>query len=197
MSRVEVMSGEEKLQRLLDKDEIATALHRWASAVGRRDWKRVRSVFHDDAMDTHGTLNGGVDEFVEWQRRHHDGIEQSVHFLGSVQVEFSGADTALAETYVTCYQRFERRARQARIDILGSDVADHEKPILVTIVARYIDRFERRNDAWKIATRLVAVEWIKVEDAPWTIPFQPNWAAAKRDETDPIYRIRQEMGLAV
>ena len=187
---------EARLQRLFDKDEIATALQRWAAAVGRCDWEKVRALFHDDAIDAHGTFDGGIDEFVEWQKRHHEGIEQSVHFLSPVDVEFADADRALAETYVTVYQRFDRTARQPRIDVLGPEMADHEKPMQAIMVGRYIDRFERRDGAWKIASRLVAFEWFKIEDAPWKAHSQPNWTQAWRDRGDPIYRIREEMGLA-
>jgi hypothetical protein len=185
----------DKLQRLIDKDEIATALQRWSNALGRCDWDRVRELFHDDAIDTHGTFDGEIDAFVAWQKQHHDGIEQSVHFLSPVDVEFADADTALVQTYVTVYQRFGVNARQPRLDVLGPDREHHAKPMQGIMVGRYIDRFERRDGAWKVASRLVAFEWLRVDDAPWDIPFQAHWTAAKRDRSDPIYEIRKQMGL--
>ena len=75
-------SFQKKLQRLIDKSEISEQLCRWSRGVGRRDWDLVRTVFHADARDDHGTLNGSLDEYIEWQKRHHSGIDQSVHFHG-------------------------------------------------------------------------------------------------------------------
>jgi len=186
---------EQRLRRLLDKDEIETVLHRWATAVGRCDWERVRCAFHDNALDLHGTFDGNIDEFVDWQQRHHDGIEQSVHFLGPIDVEFAGPDLALVETYVTVYQRFSKDAAQPRIDVLGSAESLSGKPLMAEMVGRYIDQFERHAGAWKIATRQVVFEWLKIDDADVEIPRQDGWTLAKRDRTDVIYEIRDRLGL--
>lgn len=187
---------EERLRRLLDKDEIATTIHRWATAVGRCDWERVRLAFHDGALDAHGTFDGGIDHFVEWQKRHHDGIEQSVHFIGPVDVEFASVDLALAETYVTVYQRLTKDAVQPRTDLLGIEMADYAKPLMALLVGRYIDRFERRDGQWKIANRQAVFEWTKIDDAPWNVIKQNGWVMARRDKSDEIYRLRAELGFS-
>lgn len=188
-------STEERLQRLLDKEDINNALQKWAHGVARRDWEQVRSVFDDGATDAHGTFDGGIDQFVEWQKRHHEHMEQSVHFIGNAQVEFAGPDLALSQAYVIAFHRYGKEGREARTDIFGPQAADHAKPMQSLLVGRYIDRFERRNGEWKIAKRVTVFEWAKLEDAPWDVPFQPNWTPAARDRGDAIYAMRKEMGL--
>lgn len=182
------------IQRLLDKAEIEGAVHRWASGVGRKDWPRTRSVFHDEATDDHGTFDGGIDGFVEWQERHHQGIDQSAHVIGPVIVEFAGADLALSEAYVVAFQRWAGDG-QAQSDMLEGLDFDRSTPKLVQIVGRYIDRFERRDGVWKISKRITVFDWIKIDEAPSEIPFQPNWIAGQRDKTDALYKMRAEMGL--
>jgi hypothetical protein len=54
---------------------------------------------------------------------------------------------------------------------------------------RYVDRFERRNDSWKIAARVCAFDWTV------TVPFDPargfrletGWTVGARDRTDITY----------
>jgi hypothetical protein len=189
------MTRDERIQQLLDKADIEAVLYKWGSGVARREWEEVRSVFHDDAMDAHGTFDGGIDQFVEWQKRHHEHIELSVHFIGSVQVQFAKPDLALSQAYVIAFHRYGKDAGHARQDIFGAHTAEHAKPMQSILVGRYIDRFERRGGPWKIAKRVTVYEWARLEDAPWEIPFQANWTRAKRDKTDPIYAMRKEVGI--
>jgi hypothetical protein len=189
------MTRDEKIQQLLDKAEIEAVLYRWGTNVGRRDWPKVRSAFHDEATDAHGVFDGGIDGFTQWQMEHHEGIEQSVHFIGSIQVQFVGPDLALVESCCICFQRFGKEAVHARTAMLGAHTADHAKPVLATMSGRYIDRFERRNAEWRIAKRVTTVDWARFDDAPWLIPFQDNWHGGKRDGSDPIYAMRREMGI--
>jgi hypothetical protein len=189
------MTGEEKLQRLIDKDDIQERLQDWARAVARKDWDAVRHAFHDEATDAHGTFEGGITQFVEWQIEHHVGIEQSVHFIGAPRIEFADPTAALSETYVIAFHRYGVDARSARRDIFGPGTEHENQPKTSIIAGRYIDRFEKRREEWRIAKRVTVFEWIKLENAPWTIPFQPNWTPAKRDGSDPIYDMRREMGL--
>jgi hypothetical protein len=122
-------------------------------------------------------------------------VVQSVHFVGGVQIEFAGPDLALSEAHVIAFHRYGKDATQARLDIFGPQAEDQVKPLLSQIVGRYIDRFERRDGMWKIAKRVTAFEWIRLEDAPWQIPFQPGWQSAQRDRSDPIYAMRRELNL--
>ena len=190
------MNIDERLQRLLDKDEIEGVLQKWAHSVGRKDWDKVREVFFEDATDAHsGRYEGGVEGFFAWQKRHHVGVEQSVHFIGSGQIEFATPELALSQSYVIAFHRYGLEARQARIDIFGPEQADRVKPMHSNIVGRYIDRFEKRKGEWRIAKRVSVIEWVRFEEAPWDLPFQPGWTAAKRGRDDASYAMRREMGL--
>ena len=52
---------DDKLQRLIDKDEIRDLISRYARGVDRADWDLVRDTYHPDATDDHGDYKG------EWE----------------------------------------------------------------------------------------------------------------------------------
>jgi hypothetical protein len=57
---------------------------------------------------------------------------------------------------------------------------------VVTVWLRYVDRYERRDDVWKIARRKVVVEWLRRDTAGMWDDL-PEEARGRRDRRDPIY----------
>jgi hypothetical protein len=188
-----MMDREAKLRRLIDKSEITEQLYRWSRGTARRDWKLVRSVFHRDATDNHGTLDGSLDEFVEWQKRHHSGITQSVHLIGNVLIEFTDDDHALSECCSVAFHHYHKEAVNSRADIVGRDAAAKMGEMTSLIVGRLIDRFTRVGGVWRIAHRQAVFETARVEEGSRNL--LPHWLAAQRDESDPLYAARAAMSL--
>jgi hypothetical protein len=56
----------------------------------------------------------------------------------------------------------------------------------VTTWLRYVDRFERRTDGWRIAERHVVVEWVRKDTAGGWEEL-PADARGRRDRTDLAY----------
>ena len=44
-----------KMQALIDRNEILDVLHRYSRGMDRQDRELARSVYHDDAIDVHGS----------------------------------------------------------------------------------------------------------------------------------------------
>ena len=61
----------EALRRLADKEAIRDCVHRFARGVDRHDESILRSVFHGDALDNHGDVVLGRDEFAAWANEWH------------------------------------------------------------------------------------------------------------------------------
>ena len=137
------------LQRLLDKDAIHESLCRYARGVDRGDWDQVRSTYHPDAFDEHGDYKGGIDGLIEWLDKRFAGVDNSMHLLGNCLIEFAGPDLALVETYFVS-RRFMPAAGHA-----GAGPTD---ALAREAWGRYVDRFERREGAWKVAHRTVVLE---------------------------------------
>ena len=135
------------LETLLAHHEITQVIYRYARGIDRLDFDLVRSCYHPDAYDDHGTMKGDVDTFIEGCRRFLPRFEATQHFMGNLLIEVDG-DRARAETYTVAYHRKKNPDGTGKDDVWG---------------IRYVDRFERRDDVWKIAHRVVAQEWRRVD----------------------------------
>jgi hypothetical protein len=57
------------LQTLLDKQALHELALTYYRACDRRDFALVRALYHDDAIDDHGSMfSGTADEYVAWLR---------------------------------------------------------------------------------------------------------------------------------
>lgn len=185
------MELERELRRLLDKRKIEEQLYNWSRGTARKDWALVRSIFDDNAQDDHGTLDASLDDFIAWQKKHHSGISHSVHFIGMVSVDFADDDHALSESYVTAYHHYT--SEDSRADIVGPEAAAKMGEMNSLIVGRYLDKFKRFGDTWKITYRQAVFETAQTWEGGRNL--LPQWVGSQRDETDPLYKLRAEMGL--
>ena len=54
------------LDDLIDREQIRDVIYRYARGVDRRDYELVRSCYHPNATDDHGSYKGDVDGFITW-----------------------------------------------------------------------------------------------------------------------------------
>lgn len=181
--------------RLQDRHEITECLFRYVRGVDRRNWELVRSAYHPDAYDDHGNYKGGIDGFIESLVKRHATIEQSMHVVGNVVIEFADDDTALLEAYFITHQRLSPSAGDARLAYLrGASIAP-DQAVETEVVGRYVDRMTRRDGIWRIAHRTVVFEVFRGQPAPAGGGLRDNWVVASRDGDDAIERARREVGL--
>ena len=95
-----------------------------------------------------------------------------MHFNTNVLVEFQAKDRAFVETYVLVLQRF----------------ADKR----VTASARYLDKFERRNGAWRVAHRTLVFGDMVPEPMAAPQKFPPEFTVQKHGMDDPLYTLRKK-----
>lgn len=171
---------DQRLARLLDRQEIERVIHRYCRGIDRRDLALVRSCYHDDATDRHGSFFGSADEYVAWV----DGLlgryRFTTHGLHQIQVEFgSDPDLAAAESYGVSVHR-------------GDPAKPHQN---LATGFRYLDRFERRRGEWKIASRVALGEWsLRLPaQAWWEIP--ESHLSSRRDARDPLYALLEGVGV--
>lgn len=181
--------------RLQDRLEIQDCLLRYTRGVDRCDWDLVRSAYHADAHDDHGNYKGGVDGFIQSLVRRHATIEQSMHVLGNVTIEFDSADGALVESYFITYQRLSPAAGDARLAYLRGGTIGTDVAVETEVIGRYVDRLSRRDGAWRIAHRQVVFEVFRGQPAPAGGGLLANWVVSRRDGNDPVEVKRRELGL--
>lgn len=140
-------------QRLADRAEIQDCLARYATAVDRGEWDAVRATYHPDAVDQHGEYRGGIDGLIAWLDQRFAGVDNSMHFLGNCLIEFAAPDFAFVETYFASRRlRPPTEAEAARAGLAPEDRMCREA------WGRYLDHFERRDGAWRVARREVVLE---------------------------------------
>lgn len=131
----------QRLQHLSDRQEIYDCLVRYCRGVDRLDSELILSAYHPDAIDDHGLFVGSPQEFADFFIAFHRENQHSTnHIISNHYVELEG-DTAHCETYWT-YAGMNKNGVQ--LTVMGG---------------RYIDRMERRNGRWAIASRICLTDW--------------------------------------
>jgi hypothetical protein len=150
-----IMSEPIDYELLFLKDEAAIRrlVLNVARGLDRCDWALLRSCFHDDATDDHGIFKGDIDTFCDWVKDEIAKYAHTQHSISNILVETNG-DAARSESYFLAYH-----------------AAPAEEGITNVIAAgRYLDKFERRNGAWKIIHRHAVYDW------NWIAPATDAWA---------------------
>src|SRR3954449_8108734 len=159
------------LEELEARTAIEDCLKRFARAVDRQDWKAARESYHDDAFDDHGFFKGPPDAFLAHIAKLHEVQDHSMHFNTNVLIEFQARERAFVETYVLVLQRFKDRR--------------------VTASARYLDRFEKRNGAWRVAHRTLVFGDMASEPMHEPVRFPPEFTEQKHSMEDALYSLRR------
>ena len=161
------------LATLVARQCIADVIYQYARGIDRMDWTLVRDCYHPDAYDDHGAFAGTVDEFIEAAQAFLPRWTATQHFMGNMLIEVDG-QVARAETYAVAYHRREDAAGNGKDDIMG---------------IRYVDRFEQRDGEWRIAHRVVATEWRRVDPVSGARGRGEIGVWGSRDEKDVLHWI--------
>ncbi|HJP67352.1 MAG TPA: nuclear transport factor 2 family protein, partial [Sphingomicrobium sp.] len=159
-------------EELYNKFKIQEQLHRWSRGADRNDTDVMNSVFHPDANINYKYRTGTVGEFIPWVFEFHLTLVATAHILFNLLIRLDG-ENAYSEVGVDCRIRYEGE----------SGLTDFSS------LARYLDRWERRNGVWKIIDR------VSVLDSYGTLPVQQapeiaHWAdltLGSRSKDDPSY----------
>ncbi|MFT3821950.1 MAG: nuclear transport factor 2 family protein [Rubrivivax sp.] len=131
------------VQALLDREAIRDCLYRYCRGIDRCDEEALRSAYWPDATDRHGAYQGSAQGFIDGALEKLKGSRvRMVHRITNLLIELRG-DEALVESYFDAIQ--EEHDAQGR-------------PMETSLSGRYLDRFERRNDGWRILARTVVYD---------------------------------------
>lgn len=135
------------MQALLDQIALRDLVMRYCRGCDRRDFTLVRSLYHDDAIDDHGTMfRGGPDAFVEWLPQAMAPWELTVHSISNSFFVVDG-DRAEGEHHVRAYHRTHPPERREYI-----------------VHGRYLDQYERREGTWKFLHRALVFDSGEIRD---------------------------------
>lgn len=164
-----------------DRMAIIDLVARYCRGCDRRDFALVRSLYHDDAVDDHGTMfRGGPDAFVEWLPQAMAPWELTIHAIANSVVVIDG-DRAEGEHLVRAWHRTHPPDRTEYI-----------------VHGRYLDRYERRDGAWKFLHRQLVFDHGEVravdEDAMARLGAEASHGRA--DGEDPSWAFSLLAGLS-
>jgi hypothetical protein len=137
-----------KIQEILDKESIRDLVHIYCRAADRHDHELMRTLYHEDAHDDHGSFFKGkamefIDLLPEIQKSmgilHHNVTTHNIHLKGN---------KAEGETYILAFHQ----------------VLTDDQQFDVLIGGRYFDEYEKRNGIWKFSSRAVDADWAYVND---------------------------------
>jgi len=130
---------------IADRQAIADCIFLYARGIDRADSGLLAEVFWDDAT-IHGELySGGVADFVRFSVE--GGLtnwDRMMHIISNNVIRIDGAQAA-AESYFYGYH----------VGKSGADSGD------LIISGRYLDRFECRQDTWRIVEKTIVFEWYR------------------------------------
>jgi hypothetical protein len=159
------------VEEMLAEAAIREIQMRYCRACDRMDFELLRNCFHPDASLDYGFFAGGVDAFIDMGREGLLTYEKTTHVTGNQLVEVTG-DRAWAEHYTLATHRCPANETSPLRDFITS--------------IRYVDDVQRRDGEWRIARRVLILDWVRtepvVEFGPW-----PQVQAGKRDRTDASY----------
>lgn len=168
------------LQSLLDREAIRDCLFGYCRGIDRADEAALRAAYWDDATDCHGAWNGSAAGFIDQALARLRQGGRRVHQVTNIAIELHG-DTAAVESAFFALQA--PAATPARETFL---------------CGRYLDRFERRGGAWRIAARTVVYDWIEERERPELAQddaalFGPRQPVGRAAPHDALYALRDSV----
>jgi ketosteroid isomerase-like protein len=163
------------MSELADREAIRECLYRYARGVDRLDADMVRSAYWPDALDTHLEFKGNAEQFIAWAFPIMRTMDQTMHMIGNVLITLRGT-TADVESYFYGYHRIT--IEEVKQDVIGA--------------GRYLDRFEKRGDEWRVSERMVMTDWFRhyPDSADWTAGLLGQRVdMGARHPDDPSYRL--------
>jgi hypothetical protein len=162
-----------------DRDAITEVIGLYAHAIDRHRWEMMEHLFHGDATFAFGTVQGDWRSFVEQARAIIEPCVATHHQLGQTIISGEGPDLAHAETYMTAMHIVPPGYPHAVFPDRGEDYS-------AIIAGRYVDRFERRGGAWRIAHRIGMYDWREYRAiGEASLASVPAEACGQHDDSDP------------
>lgn len=158
---------------MLARVAIVDLASRYCRGIDRRDFALVRSLYHDDALEEHGSMfTGNPDAFVAWLPEAMAPWDATIHTLGNSVVAFGG-DTADCEHQVRAWHRTRTPERREFV-----------------VHGRYLDRCERRGGEWKFARRSLVFDHGSIRDVDEAAIAQLGGDAphGRSDKSDPSWK---------
>ncbi len=165
------------LQRVIDKQAIEDLLHDYCNAADRRNYDKMRTLYHDDAWDDHTPFfNGLAKDFIDQLPAIGAPMEILHHNITTTNIRFDpdNANLAQGEVYILAFHQI--KTDNGLMDLL--------------VGGRYLDKYEKRDERWGFSYRTIVTDWANIHN-----PSQVDLSATmlqgskfgRKDKSDPLY----------
>jgi hypothetical protein len=158
------------LARMIDRQQIWDCLLRYIRGVDRMDQDLIRSAFWEDASNSHGPVSGTVEDFIGGWYPAQATRDVSFHLVSNQQLDVD--DDGIVAHGETYFFAAIKQTAEDEIELVGG---------------RYVDRYEQRGGEWRIATRVVLLDWQGMADASGMAARKAKRHVGSRDQNDPSY----------
>ena len=134
---------EQAVRDLLDKSAIEDVLVRYCRTLDWLDAEGHADVYWPEAEIDYGFFKGSAAEFVPVVMKVERASRRRWHTINTIQVNLLGNGKADVECYSVAGAASEQNG-EMRDRLFGG---------------RYLDRFEKRGEEWRIAKRTYILDW--------------------------------------
>lgn len=140
-----------QLQRLLDKQEILELSHRYCRAADRHDYAELAKLYHEDAIEDHGSFfNGLAKDFLKQMPAIQESMQILHHNITTANIFFDDDKPNIAEGEIYVLAFHQVKTETDLIDLL--------------VGGRYLDKYEKRDDQWRFSFRTIVADWANLHD---------------------------------
>jgi len=160
-------------ERMADRLAIAEIIALHCRGVDRADQESLKRCYWTDATTAYGSEAVPAHPFCEQLAVAITAFEQTHHMVTNSLFDFDGDSARVESTLLAFHYK------------AGDDEPDSE----MTYLGRYLDRFERRGDVWKIKHREPVMSWSQNAQASHDAdhPALSELRRAGRFPDDPVY----------
>jgi hypothetical protein len=167
------------LAALVARQEITRVLHLYCRGCDRADEAALRACFHPGSVHAHGAFRGLSADFVDRAMAVVRPLKACSHMITNVMIELNG-EGAVCECHFLAHQRRDKADGSGEEDMF--------------LKGRYLDRFEKRDGAWKIVSRTGLHDFERVlEPADRTLAAAPPEQRGRQWPDDPLYAMLAEI----
>ena len=160
------------VEEMLDRQALQQLAWSYCHACDRQDFKLLRSLYHDDAIDDHGPMFcGGPDEYIAWLPSMLANWSLTSHMITNMLFLIDG-DEAEGELYAIAYHRTH-----------GPDQRE------VIAGGRYVDRYQKRDGVWRFWRRSLVLDWMENRAVPPSEGpgIDDGLSVGRPDGSDPLF----------
>jgi ketosteroid isomerase-like protein len=163
------------VRQLVDEYQLRTLVHAYCRAVDRGDAAALRDLYDRDAVDDHGGFStGAADDFFTQLTAARPYLRAMQHHITTTNFVIAD-DVAEGEIYSIAVHTLAAKGRDVDVIVGG----------------RYLDKYVKTADGWRIGERTIVTDWATSNDPSamdLSHPITRDTLKGSLGPDDPSYR---------